>query len=204
MRSFIPLLCLCFYTSLSAQSALMDSLIWQNYQYRHQQNLEFSDSLESPLEEKDRLDFESLDWYPLDTNFIVWARMERSPEAEVFEMPTSTDRKPEYRQYAILHFALGDSTFAVPIYRNMRLKQIPMYKEHLFFPFSDLTNSFGTYGGGRYLDLQIPEGDSVLIDFNRAYNPYCAYNGRYSCPIPPRKNQINFQIKAGVRYRVKH
>ncbi len=182
----------------------MDSLIWVNYQYQHEQNTEFLDSVQSPLEKQDRLDFRSLDWFPLDTNYIVWARVELTPEAKPFEMPTTTDRKPKYRQYGILHFNLFDSTYAIPVYENLRITKMKMYKDHLFFPFSDLSNGFGSYGGGRYLDLKKTEGDSILIDFNRAYNPYCAYNGRYSCPIPPSENHIDSEIKAGVRYTVKH
>ncbi len=201
----LPIILAClFFNALNAQSDFMDSLIWLNYQYQHEQNKKFKDSLHSPLAAEDRESFESLNWYPVDTNFIVWATLERTPDTEVFELATTTERKPKYRQFGILHFQIADSSYAIPIYRNLRLKTIPKYKNHLFFPFTDLTNAFGTYGGGRYLDLEIPEGDSILIDFNRAYNPYCAYNARYSCPIPPQANHINLAIKAGVRYEVKH
>lgn len=204
MRGILSIFLLLSSGCLLGQSAEMDSLLWVNYEYRHEQNLEFADSAESPLEEADRLEFSSLDWYPVDTNFMIWARLELTPDTEPFEMPTTTDRKPKYRQFGILHFQLADSIFAIPVYRNMRLKTIPKYQDYLFFPFTDLSNGFGSYGGGRYLDVRIPEGDSLLLDFNRCYNPYCAYNGRYSCPIPPRANQINFEISAGIRYTVKH
>jgi uncharacterized protein (DUF1684 family) len=189
---------------IKAQSGFADSLLWENYQYRLRENQDFADSTESPLNESDRLDFTSLNWFPVDTNFMVWARLERTPETEAFEMPTTTERKPIYRQYGILHFSIGDSSFAVPVYQNLGLIKMPQYKDYLFFPFTDLSNGFGTYGGGRYLDIRIPEGNSLLLDFNRAYNPYCAYNDRYSCPIPPSENHIPFTIRAGVRYEVKH
>lgn len=206
MRGILGLITLLFLSSssLQAQSAEMDSLLWLNYEYRLEQNLEFADSAESPLEEADRLEFSSLDWFPVDTNFIVWARLELTPDTEPFEMATTTERMAKYRQFGILHFALADSIFAVPVYRNLRLAQLPNYQDYLFFPFTDLSNGFSSYGGGRYLDVRIPEGDSLLLDFNRCYNPYCAYNGRYSCPIPPRANRIDFEIKAGVRYTLKH
>lgn len=191
-------------TTLLAQSKYADSLLWVNYQYRIAQNQEFLDTNHSPLEKTDLVNFESLNWYPVDTNFMVWAKLTLSPEAEVFEMPTTTERKPQYRQYGTLSFTLGDSLYQVPVYENLRLRKMPQYQDHLFFPFTDLTNGFGTYGGGRYLDLKIPQADSLILDFNRAYNPYCAYNGRYSCPIPPRENHVNYAIRAGVRYRVKH
>ncbi len=187
-----------------SQSALMDSLIWLNYQYRISENAEFADSSHSPLTEEDRQHFYSLNWFPIDTNFIVWASLELTPEAKPFEMPTTTDRMAKYRQYAFLTFSLSDSIFKIPVYQNLRLLGKKGYEDYLFLPFTDLSNGFGTYGGGRYLDFRMPPGDSLLIDFNRAYNPYCAYNGRYSCPIPPPKNHINFKIKAGVRYEVTH
>lgn len=189
---------------LKAQSSLNDSLLWLNYQYRLEENSAFADSVHSPLEEEDRETFKSLSWFPVDTNYFVWAQLELTPDTEPFEMPTTTDRKPRYRQYGLLHFELQDSSFQVPVYQNLRIIAMPGYKDHLFFPFTDLSNAFGTYGGGRYLDLRIPSGDSVLLDFNRAYNPYCAYNGRYSCPIPPRENHLNIEIWAGVRYELKH
>lgn len=189
---------------ISAQSAFADSLLWENYQYRHNENQEFADSSHSPLTTEDLQNFSSLNWFPIDTNFIVWARLELSPDSEPFELATTTERKPLYRQYGILHFSLGDSIYAIPIYQNLGLIKNPIYQDYLFFPFTDLSNSFGTYGGGRYLDVRIPVGDSILLDFNRAYNPYCAYNERYSCPIPPRENHIDFEIRAGVRYEVSH
>lgn len=183
----------------------MDSLIWENYHYRLNENHDFADSTESPLTEEDRSSFSSLNWFPVDTNFMVWARLELTPNTKAFEMPTTTERKPLYRQYGNLHFSLGDSSFVIPVYQNLRLVQMPKYQDYLFFPFTDLSNGFGTYGGGRYLDVRKPaSGDSVLIDFNRAYNPYCAYNEKYSCPITPRENHIDFLISAGVRYEVKH
>ena len=70
----------------------------------------------------------------------------------------------------------------------------------LFLPFLDLTNGENTYAGGRYLDLIIPDNDSLIIDFNKAYNPYCAYNPKYSCPIVPSTNFIHVKVEAGVMY----
>ena len=68
-----------------------------------------------------------------------------------------------------------------------------------YIPFTDLTNGEETYGAGRYLDFKIPESEKVIIDFNLAYNPYCAYNHSYSCPIPPKENNLNIKIEAGEK-----
>ena len=73
------------------------------------------------------------------------------------------------------------------------------FKDYLFLPFMDDTNGEQTYAGGRYIDLRIPEGNTLKIDFNKAYNPYCAYNEKYSCPIVPRENYLDVAVKAGVK-----
>ena len=78
------------------------------------------------------------------------------------------------------------------------------YEDYLFLPFLDDTNGEESYGGGRYIDCRIPEGDTIEIDFNKAYNPYCAYNENYSCPIVPRENYLAIEVKAGVKVFKKH
>jgi uncharacterized protein (DUF1684 family) len=84
------------------------------------------------------------------------------------------------------------------------LKPGAKYKNHIFVPFTDLTTGSESYGGGRYVDLELPFSDKVIIDFNRAYNPYCAYNHKYSCAIPPEENHLNVAIKAGVKAFANH
>ena len=79
----------------------------------------------------------------------------------------------------------------------------PGYENSLFVPFTDLTNGKETYGGGRYMDVEIPEGDSIVLDFNKAYNPYCAYSTNYSCPIPPKENDLPISINAGLKIKEK-
>ena len=83
--------------------------------------------------------------------------------------------------------------------RNIDLSKKPGYANYLFVPITDLTNGEETYGGGRYIDLRGPLGKVVELDFNKAYNPYCAYGGKYSCPIPPIENHLGLRIEAGVK-----
>jgi uncharacterized protein len=85
------------------------------------------------------------------------------------------------------------------IYRNIDLSKKKEYKNYLFLPFLDLTSGNESYGGGRYIDMRIPKGNIITIDFNKAYNPYCAYNHKYSCPVVPDENNLNIEIKAGVK-----
>jgi uncharacterized protein (DUF1684 family) len=78
------------------------------------------------------------------------------------------------------------------------------FEDYLFLPFLDDTNGETSYAGGRYLDLRIPKNDLIILDFNETYNPYCAYNERYSCPIVPRENYIPLKIEAGIKAFKKH
>ena len=114
-------------------------------------------------------------------------------------MKTTTGREPLYVKYAEAHFEFQDKKYTVNIYQNQGLTTEPEYEDYLFLPFTDLTNGETTYAGGRFIDLSIPEGDEIIIDFNTAYNPYCAYNDRYSCPIPPEENHLNLLIPVGVK-----
>ena len=85
------------------------------------------------------------------------------------------------------------------VYQNLLLRETEEFKDYLFLPFADLTNGEQTYGGGRYIDLSIPDKDSIIINFNTAYNPYCAYNAKYSCPLVPKENHLDYSIEAGVK-----
>ncbi|PTX59555.1 hypothetical protein C8N46_109144 [Kordia periserrulae] len=173
-------------------------------EFQRELNAEYKDASKSPLKEKDLKTFEGLDFFPVDDTYKVTATFKRTPDSPVFKMPTSTDRKPEYRRYGIATFTLNGKQFSLEIYQNQSLMKEEEYKNYLFLPFTDETNGFSSYGGGRYIDLEIPQGDTIEIDFNKAYNPYCAYNDRYSCPIPPRVNFLQTEINAGVKAFDKH
>lgn len=162
-------------------------------------NEEFADAKKSPLTEEDRLTFKVLDIFPIDENFIVEATFTKSKNEKSFEMKTTTDRAPLYIKYGEISFVLNGEKFNLNVYQNLELIKRPGFKKHLFLPFSDLTSGNETYIGGRYIDLQIPKGKTITIDFNQAYNPYCAYNYKYSCPIVPLENDLATHIKAGVK-----
>ena len=119
-------------------------------------------------------------------------------------MPTSTERKAIYRRYGYLEFTFEDQLYRLTVYQNVASKRKTTYEGDLFIPFRDATSSNETYGGGRYLDLKIPSSSNVIIDFNLAYNPYCAYSPRYSCPIPPEENTLPIPIRAGEKYLNSH
>lgn len=162
-------------------------------------NTQFKDPDESPLPDRYRIHFERLDFFVPDTTYRVWAKLKRSPEALPFEMPTTTDRLARERKFGVLSFRLHGEMVTLEVYQSPDLMQQEAYVDYLFLPFSDATNGRETYSGGRYIDLRIPAADSILIDFNKAYNPYCAYNPKYSCPIVPKVNRLDFPVYAGVK-----
>ena len=82
--------------------------------------------------------------------------------------------------------------------------QIEEYKEHLFVPFRDATSGKTSYGGGRYLDINIPKDGNVVLNFNLAYNPYCAYTNGWYCSIPPAENTLKVEVKAGLMAPEEH
>lgn len=162
-------------------------------------NEEFKNPDTSPLPDKYRKNFAALDFFEADINFVVIAKFVRTPEALPFLMPTTTERKSEEVVYGIAHFEINGKEHQLEVYQNKKLMLQEEYIDYLFLPFTDATNGNETYPGGRYIDLTIPDNDSILIDFNKAYNPYCAYNKKYSCPIVPSVNTLDIEVRAGVK-----
>lgn len=168
-------------------------------EFQRNLNSEFKDASKSPLKKKDRKDFRGLEFFKVDSAYVVQATLKTTPDEQPFKMKTTTDRLPEYVKYGEITFNLENETFTLNVFRNLELMKEEGFEDYLFLPFLDDTNGDETYGGGRYLDLRIPEGDVMIVDFNKAYNPYCAYNEKYSCPIVPRDNYVGVNIKAGVK-----
>jgi uncharacterized protein (DUF1684 family) len=169
-------------------------------EYQKELNAFFKDASTSPLKDKDRKDFEGLEFFKFDSTYIVQSILKRTPDAQPFEMKTSTSRLPVYKVYGELDFKLKGQQFNLNIYQNVESED----KDYLFLPFLDDTNGVTSYSGGRYIEISIPEGNTIQIDFNEAFNPYCAYNDKYSCPIVPRANYLPIKVKAGVKVYKKH
>jgi uncharacterized protein (DUF1684 family) len=162
-------------------------------------NEEYADAKKSPLTAEDLAVFKTLDFYPASKTFFVVAKLIRTQKEKPFEMETSTDRKPLYIKYGELSFTIDGRDFKLNVYKNIELSKKKEYKDYLFLPFSDLTSGKESYIGGKYIDLRIPKGDTIVVDFNTSYNPYCAYNHKYSCPKVPLENDLDIEIKAGVK-----
>lgn len=202
MKNYFLLLLFIIPFLLKAQECHKNTAI----KFQYELNEEYADEENSPLLEDDFKSFKALDFYPIDLDFCTQAKLVRTPNEKPFEMPTTTKRMARYKKYGELHFTLKGEEFKLNVYQNLDMIKIEQYKNALFLPFTDLTSGNGSYGGGRYIDLKIPKDDIIMLDFNTAYNPYCAYNPKYSCPIPPKENDLDIEIKAGVKefLQVKH
>jgi uncharacterized protein (DUF1684 family) len=162
-------------------------------------NTEYAGKDKSPLTQEDRENFKGLDFFPISEKYFVIANFKRTDTEKPFEMKTTGARRPVYQKYGELTFTLEGKNFRLNLYQNIELSKKDAYHDSLFLPFSDLTSGKESYIGGRYIDVKIPKGDTMAIDFNQAYNPYCAYNHKYSCPIVPQDNDLDIEIRAGVK-----
>ncbi|MBK8225856.1 MAG: DUF1684 domain-containing protein [Flavobacteriales bacterium] len=161
-------------------------------------NADYADAEHSPLLPVDLERFTELERFAPDARFKVTAAF-KPKKGKPFGMKTTTDRLPQYEAVGLLRFIMDGKKERLTVFRNIDLSKKPGYANYLFVPFTDLTNGEETYGGGRYIDLRGPLGKAVELDFNKAYNPYCAYGGKYSCPIPPIENHLDLRIEAGVK-----
>lgn len=198
MRNLLSLLLLTLFISCNSQGK---QPIPGETDYQRKLNAQYKDATKSPLKKKDLKNFKGLDFYPVDSSYVVTAKLTRTPDSPYFPMATTTERKPFYREYGLLTFTLAGKEHTLTVYQSKEEYEDPKYKDYLFLPFTDDTSGDGSYGGGRYMDVfesQITEDDTIVLNFNNTYNPYCAYNEDYSCPLTPRKNHLDVEIKAGV------
>ncbi|WP_262892630.1 DUF1684 domain-containing protein [Hymenobacter qilianensis] len=157
--------------------------------FQQELNAEYRNPAESPLPAKELKNFKGLPFFPLNSTARVQARFVRDSLAAPFEMETSTARRPMYRKYGDAYFTLDGQALKLTIYQSLDLIQKEGYQDYLFVPFTDRTNGHSSYGGGRYLDLRLGQiqNGQVVLDFNRAYNPFCAYGGNIPAPCRPPK-----------------
>jgi uncharacterized protein (DUF1684 family) len=201
MNRFKLIIAIVFGTLFACNSQGRRALIGET-PYQQKLNVSYKDASTSPLKSKDLKKFKGLDFFPVDSSFIVKATFIKTENAPTFEMATTTDRKPLYKEYGVLQFILKGVDCQLTIYQSQDNLRDEKYKNYLFLPFTDDTSGNESYGGGRYMDVMttdITKKNTVILNFNNTYNPYCAYNEKYSCPLTPRKNHLNIEIKAGIK-----
>jgi hypothetical protein len=168
-------------------------------EFQKELNSSFKDVTKSPLSKNDRQDFISLDFFDFDSSYVVKAVLIPYIKDSIFEIKTNTDRMHSYNKYGKIKFNLNDTYFELNVYEDQELTNEQINIDELFLPFYDNTNGITTYSGGRYIDLKFSKDSIIFIDFNKAYNPYCVYNYKFSCPIVPSENYLELDIRAGVK-----
>lgn len=195
--------------ALSAQETISADSI-RSYQqtienHRKGKNIKLMYSESTPLKPEQQKEFQGLKYFDPDIGYQLMAVLSREEVQETVVMRTSTDRAPEYIRYGRVTFTLDEQEYSLFAYQSKKLVEVSSEVNHLFIPFRDGTSGKESYGGGRYVDCEIPaEGNTLILDFNKAYNPYCAYNPRYSCVIPPEENRLPVRIEAGEKIFEKH
>lgn len=202
MRTILPLLIFIFLTVVGC-SQKNDGQTQYNEFWAKTEN-DFRNPKVSPLSATEIAEFDSVPRFQFDEKYRVVAKWELTPNERPFKIEETGERRSTYLKVAELHFEINDKPFKLAAYQNLELIKNKEFKNYIFVPFTDLTNGFETYGGGRYLDLEKPKGEELILDFNQTYNPYCAYNDSYSCPIPPRENHLEIEINAGAKYVSKY
>ena len=198
-KTYLLLLCISTLQAVAQSDSLQ--AITEIVTFQQTLNEQYKSPDESPLDQEEFYDFKGHEFFPINLNYRVTAKLDITEGTPFFDMKTTTSRMSTERVYGYVIFTLEGNEFRLPVYQSKDLMKNEEYADYLFFPFTDETNDNETYGGGRYIDLRIPEeGDSLLIDFNMAYNPYCAYSPRYSCPLVPAENQMNIRVPVGVKY----
>jgi uncharacterized protein len=166
---------------------------------RKDKDIEFRNSRESLLDRKELRKFGGLAYFPIDLKYHVKATLVKNETPVLFKMPTTSSRQPEYVKYGDVTFTLDGHQYVLEVFQSPEISKRPGYDDYLFIPFTDETNGNETYNVGRYLDFKIPDSAEISLDFNLAYNPYCSYSDRYSCPIPPEANHLPIEIWAGEK-----
>jgi len=181
------------------------------YSFTGQDDSTYIDKIQKQREEKDHYmrtaadspfagkvgDYTGLTYFPPDKKYKVTARLEPIENKKMVALSTSDGKTKRYMEYAYAKFKLDGKEHSLLI---LEIIDMGPYKGTLFLAFGDETSARETYGAGRYLDVKKTRGkNSITLDFNEAYNPYCAYNDNYSCPFPPQENLLSTPINAGEK-----
>jgi len=151
---------------------------------------------ESPFGEEKK-NFKKLNYFPIDVNYRISAGLGSIENKKVVVLPTSDGLEKKYLEYGLAEFQLNGERCKLLI---LEIMDEGPYRGTLFLAFADATSARETYGAGRYLDVKkTPGASSVILDFNQAYNPYCAYAENYSCPFPPKENVLKTAVRAGEK-----
>lgn len=180
-----------FYSLSSGQS---DETYIQTIQKEREEKDAFMKGDESPFTDSTEI-FNGLNYFPPDLKYRLAANLEPIESKKVIVLPTSDGLEQKYLEYAYATFNLEGVENKLLL---LEVMDMGSQRGKLFLAFADATSAQETYGAGRYLDVKkVPGATSITLDFNQAYNPYCAYSDKFSCPFPPKENILKIAIKAG-------
>lgn len=163
--------------------------------FREKRDLFFKEDPNSPLKDTVKKKFKGLLYYPIDLKYAVIGSIEKyptDPKPLYVNLPTNKEREKKYVKYGRFKFNLEGKEHLLQIYR-------PLGGGDFFLPFKDKTSGSETYPEGRYLNIEPMLGGKVLIDFNRASNPFCEYSDKFTCPFAPKENWLDINIRAGEK-----
>lgn len=159
-------------------------------EFREAKDTFFRGSPDSPLLPDQQREFTGLRYYPEDPNLRLLLEPQVFDSPEIVEMQTSTGDQSRYLRWGRVAFAVEGKEAQLVVFRDPG-------DGRFFLPFQDAGRGIETYGAGRYVEPELLPDGRLLLDFNDAYNPYCAYNDAWSCPLPPPENRLNVHIRAG-------
>lgn len=182
-------------------SADSKDLLTQISEFQLKLKSEWENPETTALREDEIEKFQGIHFFPIDLDYVVKASFKSSENQKRIAFPTSANKIKYYKEFGEVLFELNNQTYSLTIYASD--PPIEGYENFLFLPFMDDTNGETSYGGGRYLDFEIDDivNNELIIDFNKSYNPNCAYSNYYNCPIPPINNYLEVEIKAGASYK---
>lgn len=157
--------------------------------FRKQKDAFFRERPDSPLKPDQRDRFTGLSYYPDNPDLVVQAPLTRFEKQEQVLIQTNRDELRPFNRYGRFTFSVDGTEVSLTLYKSPA--------GYYFLPFVDANAGTETYGAGRYVEPDLIDDDTVLVDFNLAYNPYCAYNDRFICPMTPPENRLDVPIEAG-------
>ncbi|VVB77453.1 Uncharacterised protein [uncultured archaeon] len=163
--------------------------------FRREKDSLFKTGPESPMPDAEKHDFAGLKYFPPNRTLIIKAKLVKYGDPEIVEMGTSKGTVQHFHRLGYFEFSVDGKKALLNAYRSAEGGE----DETLFVPFRDATSGKESYGSSRYLDLEIRKDDKYALDFNYAYNPYCAYSEQYVCPFAPRENWLKVAIVAGEK-----
>ena len=188
MKQILSILVILFTAyCLKAQQSFADSLL----KYQHKYKVDLSSIIKN--------DTGYVRFFPTSESYTVTAKVEKLKSQKIFGMPASNGSTRQAQKIITVSFKLNGQECTLHGYQLLSLRTSDQYQDHFFIPFTDKTSGTETYEGGRYLDFKLGDirNGNLTIDFNKAYNPYCAFTTGYACPIPPNENALAISVYAG-------